>query len=88
MGELVVLTPETCDHYGKLLGPKTVPVRARMSKWLQCHQERSDYSVRKSAKSLLRHWDGLFTFLEVGGVEPTNNPAEGAPRPVVQWRKI
>jgi hypothetical protein len=36
---------------------------------------------------LLKHWEGLFTFLELQGVEPTNNSAERGIRPAVQWRK-
>jgi transposase len=32
--------------------------------------------------------DKLFTFLEIDGVEPTNNSAERALRTGVQWRKI
>jgi transposase len=48
----------------------------------------SDFDVAKTAKSLLKHWHGLFTFLEREGVEPTNNAAERGIRPAVQWRKI
>jgi transposase len=36
---------------------------------------------------LLAHWDGLWTFVRVEGVEPTNNAAERALRPAVLWRK-
>jgi transposase len=36
---------------------------------------------------LLNHWDGLWTFVCVEGVEPTNNAAERALRPAVLWRK-
>jgi len=67
---------------------KSVPIRARMNKCLQHYPASSDYDVRSMAKSLLKHWDGLFTFLEEDGVEPTNNAAERALRPPVQWRKI
>lgn len=49
---------------------KSVPIRARMNKCLQQYVESSDYDVRKASKSLLKHWDGLFTFLQVEGVEP------------------
>jgi len=67
---------------------KTVPIKARMNKCLQYYLNSPDYDVRQMAKSLLRHWDGLFTFLKVEGVEPTNNSAERVLRPAVQWRKI
>lgn len=67
---------------------KSVPVRARMHKCLQQYAQSPDYDVSKACKSLLKHWDGLFTFLQYEGVEPTNNSAERGERPAVQWRKI
>jgi transposase len=36
---------------------------------------------------LLLHWDALWTFATVPGVDPTNNAAERAIRPAVLWRK-
>jgi transposase len=36
---------------------------------------------------LLAHWEALWTFVRVEGVEPTNNAAEQALRPAVLWRK-
>ena len=39
-------------------------------------------------KKTLANWDHLFTFLKYEGVDPTNNKAEQALRPAVQWRKI
>jgi transposase len=71
-----------------LLVRKSVPIRSRMSRCLQIHCSSSDFDVAKAAKSLLKHWHGLFTFLEREGVEPTNNSAERGLRPAVQWRKI
>jgi transposase len=67
---------------------KSVPIRSRMSKCLQHYCSSYDRDVRKAAKSLLKHWHGLFIFLEYEGVEPTNNSAERGGRPAVQWRKI
>jgi transposase len=67
---------------------KSVPVRARMYRCLQQYAQSRDYDVSKACKSLLKHWHGLFTFLEYQGVEPTNNSAERGGRPAVQWRKI
>jgi transposase len=72
----------------KTLVLKSVPMRARMHKCLQQHVHSSDYDVCKAAESLMKHWSGLFTFLEYEGVEPTNNSAERGVRPAVQWRKI
>lgn len=37
---------------------------------------------------LHKHRDWLWTFLDVEGVEPTNNAAERALRPAVIWRKL
>lgn len=39
-------------------------------------------------KPLYNHRDWLWTFLEVAGVEPTNNASERALRPAVIWRKL
>ena len=44
--------------------------------------------VRNLAAALFEHNERLFTFLELEGVEPTNNSAERALRTGVQWRKI
>jgi hypothetical protein len=44
--------------------------------------------VHTRAKKTLANWDHLFTFLKYEGVDPTNNKAEQALRPAVQWRKI
>ena len=59
-----------------------------LNRCLQYYLTSDDYDVRQTAKSLLKHWDSLFTFIEQDGVEPTNNLAERALRPAVQWRKI
>src|SRR2546429_6329241 len=40
------------------------------------------------APFLRLHCERWFTFLEVKGVEPTNNGAERALRTALQWRKI
>jgi hypothetical protein len=39
-------------------------------------------------EQLYDHRDWLWTFLEVEGVEPTNNASERALRPAVIWRKL
>lgn len=39
-------------------------------------------------KPLFEHRDWLWTFLDVEGVEPTNNASERALRPAVIWRKL
>jgi transposase len=67
---------------------KSIIIRGRMSRCLKLYCASSDRDVAKAAKSLLKHWHGLFTFLEIEGVEPTNNAAETGLRPAVMWRKI
>jgi transposase len=67
---------------------KSIIIRGRMSRCLQLYCASSDRDVAKAAKSLLKNWHGLFTFLEYDGVEPTNNAAERGLRPAVMWRKI
>jgi hypothetical protein len=68
----------------KTLVRKSVPIRARIRKYLSLYAHSSDHDVRKSANSLLNHWDGLFTSLDIPVVEPTNNAAERALPPAVQ----
>jgi transposase len=67
---------------------KSTIIRSRMSRCLKLYGTSSDKDVAKAARSLLKHWHGLFTFLEHEGVEPTNNAAERGLRPAVMWRKI
>lgn len=43
--------------------------------------------ARGFCRDLLSRWPALWTFVEVAGVEPTNNAAERALRPAVGWRK-
>jgi hypothetical protein len=66
----------------------TVLIRARMKRYCLKYQESSDAQVRTRAKRTLKNWPHLFTFLFNEGVEPTNNGAESALRPAVQWRKL
>jgi transposase len=44
--------------------------------------------TRRFAKNLLKVWPALWTFTEVGGVEPTNNAAERGLRGAVIYRKL
>jgi transposase len=43
---------------------------------------------RRFANNLLKTWPALWTFTEIAGIEPTNNPAERALRAPVIHRKI
>jgi len=49
----------------------------------QCGQK----NMERSCKRILKGAHFLWTFVSVEGVEPTNNAAERAVRPGVQWRK-
>jgi len=59
---------------------------ARLSRLINRHHDRKD-EAGKLARSLLREMDSLWLFLEVRGVEPTNNRAERALRFGVMRRK-
>lgn len=71
----------------ELLGA-THLMRARMKGCCLRYKSSTDAAVRTRAKRTLKNWPHLFTFLTHEGVEPTNNAAERALRPAVQWRKI
>jgi transposase len=66
----------------------TQPFRKRMNDFCVIFRYCPDQRVETRSKRLLDNWHNLFTFLEHDGVEPTNNSAERAIRPAVQWRKI
>lgn len=66
----------------------TALIRGRMKRQCNHYLESEDASVRTRAKRFLKIWEYLFVFLLHDGVEPTNNVAERALRPAVQWRKI
>jgi transposase len=50
------------------------------------HLQRED-DAGKLARQILKEWDSLWIFLEVAGIEPTNNRGERALRFGVLWRK-
>jgi len=70
------------------LSNATTLMRARMKRYCIAYQKSSDAQVCTRAKRTLHNWPHLFTFLTHEGVEPTNNAAEQALRPAVQWRKL
>jgi Transposase IS66 family len=47
----------------------------------------ADLRVRRICEGINHLWPALWTYLDVPGVEPTNNVAERAIRPAVLWRK-
>lgn len=64
-----------------------LPIRHRMHAALVVGQASAWPKIATFSKELLAHWDALWTFSRVDGVEPTNNAAERALRPAVLWRK-
>ena len=67
---------------------KTSRIRGGIKKCLKEYENSEEKCVRRLARSLLKRFDHLFTFILHEGVEPTNNIAERGIRPAVQWRKI
>jgi transposase len=70
------------------LWQKTLPNQERIRDFCEIFLYSKDPLVHTRAKKTLANWDHLFTFLKYEGVDPTNNKAEQALRPAVQWRKI
>jgi transposase len=64
-----------------------IPVRLAMRDKLQEGADSPHPKIASFSRELLAHWEALFTFSRVEGVEPTNNAAERALRPAVLWRK-
>ena len=67
---------------------RSIPIQKRIFALAERHLDSSHRDVRNLATALFEHNGRLFTFLELEGVEPTNNRAERALRTGVQWRKI
>lgn len=67
---------------------RSVPIQQRIAELAKGNLKSPDNEVRNLALALFEHHDKLYTFLEIAGVEPTNNSAEQALRIAVQMRKI
>ena len=52
------------------------------------HLDSAEAEVSTLAHALFENFEHLFTFVDLEGVEPTNNWAERALRIAVQWRKV
>ncbi len=83
---MTLLLPTTSRHRQHPLCEPASPV-ARFGKLLEYGKRMDDPKARALCRNLSELWDGLWTFSEVEGVEPTNNAAERALRPGVLWRK-
>jgi transposase len=64
------------------------PMRAQMEALLRQGTTCGQANVERACKRILKGAPHLWTFVDVGGVEPTNNGAERAVRPGVLWRRI
>jgi transposase len=67
---------------------RSIPIQKRILALAERHLGSPHREVRNLATALFEHHGRLFTFLELAGVEPTNNSAERALRTGVQWRKV
>jgi transposase len=74
------------DRHQLLL--RSIPIQKQILALAERHLNSSHREVHNLATALFEHNGRLFTFLELEGVEPTNNSAERALRAGVQWRKI
>ena len=64
-----------------------IPVRLALHELLRHGAASAWTKLQATCQDLLRHWDALWTFSRMAGLEPTNNLAERALRPAVVWRK-
>jgi transposase len=69
------------------LSETIAPLQAELFALLEAGQHQRAAKAAGLSRSLLQIWPALWTFVEVPGVEPTNNAAERALRPAVLWRK-
>ncbi len=63
------------------------PLRRRVERRLRRGVRRGDAKTAATCRDLLALAPALWTFIDLPGVEPTNNAAERALRPAVLWRK-
>jgi len=63
------------------------PIRKAIEALLRRGAACDHAKTKKTCKRILKRKAALWTFVDVPGVEPTNNAAEGAVRPAVLWRK-
>ena len=62
-------------------------VRDKMKPCLERAANAAIEEMSGSCRDMLWHWEAMWTFLVVVGVEPTNNHAERELRRLVMWRK-
>jgi len=63
------------------------PLRQEVERLLEAGSRCGVPTTEGTCREMLKRREALWTFVQVEGVEPTNNTAERAIRPGVQWRK-
>ena len=63
------------------------PLRREVERLLEAGSQCGVAKTEGTCREILKRRQALWTFVQVAGVEPTNNTAERAIRPGVQWRK-
>jgi transposase len=63
------------------------PLRREVERLLEVGSQCGMAKTKGTCQEILKRREALWTFVQVAGVEPTNNTAERAIRPGVQWRK-
>ena len=63
------------------------PIQREMRELLRQGQNLPHTQACAFSRELVKLWPALWTFVDIEGVEPTNNAAERALRPAVLWRK-
>jgi transposase len=77
-----------CGIYDQVaLQQALLPVRLALRDLLASGLGSRWSKLQRFCQDLLTHWEALWSFSRVEGIEPTNNRAEQALRPAVIWRK-
>ncbi|WP_089933261.1 IS66 family transposase [Candidatus Entotheonella palauensis] len=63
------------------------PIRRDVERLLAAGSQCGVAKTEGTCREILKRREALWTFVQVEGVEPTNNTAERSIRPGVQWRK-
>jgi transposase len=63
------------------------PLRREVERLLEVGSQCGVSTTAGTCREMLKRREALWTFVQVEGVEPTNNTAERSIRPAVQWRK-
>ena len=64
------------------------PLRRAMRNLLEQGKQHPHRKIAGMCTDILRHWEAMWNFAAIEGMEPTNNAAERALRPAVIWRKV